>query len=92
MIDNEAWFDRRLLTTGKFDNIYVGVKPIAYSNAIAKAHRNNNWSTNHTGHLGRALGAKKLERLEVLAVSEVLFVCFCLHYVLTQLYCLLFGF
>jgi Centromere DNA-binding protein complex CBF3 subunit, domain 2 len=71
MTANESWFEWRFLTTGKFENRMEGVKAQSYSDAICRIHKQKGWPTNHTGHIGRALGAKKLERLECRSVSFV---------------------
>jgi Centromere DNA-binding protein complex CBF3 subunit, domain 2 len=75
MVDNESWFEWRLLTTGKYESLVRGVKPQSYSSCIGRVHKMKGWPTNHTGHIGRALGAKKLERLECNAVCLCVCVC-----------------
>lgn len=63
--DNRAWFNIKLYTDGKPDKAALGIGPQRYSDAIKKVFRILGLPTKHTAHLGRILGPKKLEMLEM---------------------------
>lgn len=61
---NEEWFQMKLYTDGKPGSNDKSVKARVYSDVIGRVFKMLGVATNHTAHLGRILGPKKLEMLE----------------------------
>ena len=63
--DNASWFNVKLYTDGSIEKSTNGVDARGYATVMGRVAKALCCSSSHTSHLGRILGPKKLELLEL---------------------------